>query len=97
MGYDFACFILSVCYSIPMTDKKTKLIMVTDHQKNDSFFILIHPSGDKEVISAKDEEDEEFALRLSVAHSLFRMAEVHDPKRIPSMVKDIEKIFDSCD
>ena len=42
-----------------MTDKKTRLIMVTDHKKNDSFFLLIHPSGIKEVIACKDEEDEE--------------------------------------
>jgi len=68
--------------------------MVTDHKKNDSFFVLIHPSGIKEVIACKDEEDEEFALRMSVAHSLFRMAEVHDPERISSMAKDIEKMFD---
>ena len=80
-----------------MTDKKKRLIMVTDHKKNDSFFLLIHPSGIKEVIACKDEEDEEFALRMSVAHTLFRMAEVHDPKRISSMAKDIEKMFDSCD
>ena len=80
-----------------MTDKKKRLIMVTDHQKNDSFFVLIHPSGIKEVISCKDAENEEFALRLSATHALFRMAETHDPERIPSMVKDIEKIFDSCD
>ena len=71
--------------------------MITDHQKNDSFFVLIHPSGIKEVIAAKDEENEEFALRLSATHALFRMAETHDPERIPSMVEDIEKIFDSCD
>ena len=68
--------------------------MVTDHKKNDSFFVLIHPSGIKEVIACKDEEDEEFALRMSVAHSLFRMAEVHDPERISSMAKDIETMFD---
>ena len=80
-----------------MTDKKKRLIMITDHQKNDSFFVLIHPSGIKEVIAAKDEENEEFALRLSATHALFRMAETHDPERIPSMVEDIEKIFDSCD
>ena len=80
-----------------MTDKKTRLIMVTDHQKNDSFFILIRPSGIKEVLVAKDEENAEFALRLSVAHSLFRIAEVHNPMRIRPMVKDVEKIFDSCD
>ena len=80
-----------------MTVKEKRLIMVTDHKRNDSFFVLIHPSGIKEVVAAKDKENEEFALRLSVAHTLFRLAEVHDPTRIPAMVKDIEKIFDSCD
>ena len=53
MGYDFACFILSVCYSIPMTDKKTKLIMVTDHQVRNLFDIVdrAYVLGEQSVIA----------------------------------------------